>query len=109
MSAPGLRLPGLNHGRASLAFLALGLAALAAADLKIDALHPGTELLRLLRGLVSPDFLAVEAGALLHTIAFAVLGVGLGGSAGLLLSLVFARSRSLRMLCAFLRSIHELF
>ena len=109
MSAPGLRTLGFNHGRASLVFLGLGLAALVAADLKIGALHPGAEFLRLLRGLAAPDFLAIEAGALLHTIAFAVLGVGLGGSAGLLLSLVFARSRGVRMLCAFLRSIHELF
>jgi len=38
-----------------------------------------------------------------------VLGVGLGASAGLALAVVFARSRSVRLICAFLRSIHELF
>ena len=109
MNAAILRPPQLNYRRASWLFLGIAIAALAAADLQIGALHPGAELLRLLGGLVQPDFLAIEAAALLHTIAFAVLGVGLGGSAGLVLSFGFARSRMVRVLCAFLRSIHELF
>ncbi len=38
-----------------------------------------------------------------------MLGVGLGASVGLALAVVFARSRAVRLVCAFLRSIHELF
>ena len=43
------------------------------------------------------------------TVAFAVLGVALGASAGFVLALIFARLRAVRLLCAFLRSVHELF
>ena len=43
------------------------------------------------------------------TVAFAVLGVAIGASVGFLLALVFARLRAVRLLCAFLRSVHELF
>jgi ABC-type phosphate/phosphonate transport system permease subunit len=43
------------------------------------------------------------------TVAFAVLGVALGAGTGFLLALVFARLRAVRLLCAFLRSVHELF
>ena len=99
----------LGYANASWLLLGAGILALAAADLRIGALHPQAEVLRLLGGLLQPDVFAIEGMALVHTIAFAVLGVGLGGTAGLLLSLVFAKSRGVRTLCAFLRSIHELF
>ncbi len=93
----------------SLAILAAGVVAVGFGDLAITASHPGVEMARLLRGLVTPDLSAVNGRALLNTLAFAVLGVGLGGKSGFLLALVFARSRTVRILCAFLRSIHELF
>ena len=60
-------------------------------------------------GLLGPDFGAVAVRAVILTVAFAVVGVGLGSVTGLALSFVFARSRLVRGLAAGLRSIHELF
>lgn len=99
----------LGFGNTSLAFLLGGAVAIAAGDLAVTASHPWAELLRLLRGLVSPDAVAIDGRALLNTVAFAVLGVGLGAAAGFALALVFPRFLAVRALCAFLRSIHELF
>lgn len=90
-------------------FLALAVAALPLADLKISTLDPWAEMRRLVHGLVQPDFLSIEAMSVVWTVAFAVLGVAIGASAGLMLALVFARLRAIRVLCAFLRSVHELF
>ena len=91
------------------AFVAAGAAALAVADMAVAGAHPWAEMMRLLRGLVAPDFVVVSAHALANTVAFAVLGVGLGSAAGLCLALVYSRSVAVRTLAAFLRSIHEIF
>jgi phosphonate transport system permease protein len=100
---------GLGYARVSWTFLAFALAALAVADVKISALDPWADMLRLLRGLVAPDLLAVEARSLANTVAFAVIGVGVGASVGFALALFFARLRAVRVIAAFLRSVHELF
>src|SRR5262249_56677774 len=47
--------------------------------------------------------------SLILTVAFAVVGVGIGASAGLALALVFPHFAPVRVLCAFLRSVHETF
>ena len=99
----------LGFGATSLAFLLAGAAALLFADLAVTASHPGAEMLRLLRGLATPDVLAVSGRGLANTVAFALLGVGLGSASGFLLALAFPRSLAVRALCAFLRSVHELF
>ena len=83
--------------------------ALALADLNVGAVDAWAELRRLVSGLVRPDLLSIETMSVAWTVAFAVLGVGLGAIAGFLFALVFAQLRAIRMLCAFLRSIHELF
>ena len=101
--------PSLTYRRVSLLFALLAVAALAAADLKVVALHPLAELLRMLRGLIKPDLFAIEGAALANTVIFALYGVGLGATAGFGLALLFTRSRAIRVLCAFLRSVHELF
>jgi phosphonate transport system permease protein len=101
--------PRLSYRSASFLFLAVALAALPVADLAITALDPGAEFRRLIAGALSPAFSAIEIWSVIWTVAFAVLGVALGGTAGLALSLVFSRSRAVRRLAAFLRSIHELF
>ncbi len=98
-----------GYAAASYAFLATALLCLAAADLGINSLHPGAELLRLLQGMLHPDVLAVHATSVVLTVAFAVLGVGLGAAAGFGLALVFARSGAVRALAAAVRSVHELF
>src|SRR5215207_2537526 len=64
---------------------------------------------RLFAGLIRPDLLSIEALSVIWTVAFAVLGVGLGATGGFLLALVFARIRAVRVLSAFLRAVHELF
>jgi phosphonate transport system permease protein len=101
--------PAAGYAAVSRWIAALGLAALLAADLHVTSLHPWADLQRLLGGLVRPDFLAVEAASILYTVAFAVLGVGLGAGAGFLLAIPFARFRSVRIACALLRAVHELF
>jgi phosphonate transport system permease protein len=83
--------------------------ALPLADLTISALHPGAEFRRLLAGMLSPAFAAIEVWSVVWTVAFAVLGVGAGATAGLILALFFDRSRLVRLAAAFLRSVHELF
>ena len=108
MTAVRLRLP---EGYASLSrwFALVALLALLAADLKVTTLDPWADLGRRLSGLLRPDVLSVEIRSILYTVAFAVLGVGLGAGAGLLLAIPFARSRAVRTGCALVRSVHELF
>jgi phosphonate transport system permease protein len=109
MAVRGVPSSKLGYISASRLFLILALLSLIVADLTVTALDPWAELRRLLAGFVRPDILSVEIKSIAWTIAFAVLGVGFGASAGLALAVVFARSRSVRLICAFLRSIHELF
>ncbi len=99
----------LGYASASYAFLAAALLSLAVADLGVATLHPWAELARLLHGIVHPDVLALHASSVVLTVAFAVLGVGAGASAGFALALVFARSAAVRVFCAAIRSVHELF
>ncbi len=107
--AEGLVRPRLTYANATLGFLLVALAALPFADLGVASLNPWRELGRLLAGALRPSFAAVTARGVALTIAFAVVGVFLGAVAGFLLSLGFARSRPVRVICAGLRSVHELF
>ena len=90
-------------------FALAALACLPVADLHVTTLHPLADLMRLLGGLVRPDFPAVEGWSVVYTVAFAVLGVSVGAGTGLALAIPFARSRTVRLACAALRSVHELF
>ena len=80
------------------------------ADLKISTADPWGELGRIAHGFLTPNFLAFHEllEALLQTVSFALLGVGLGAAAGFLLALAF-HNMAVRWLASFLRSIHELF
>ena len=102
-------LPKLGYVSSSGLFLLAAVASVAVADLAISALNPWAEMRRLLAGLVRPDIFSIELMSVVWTVAFAVLGVSIGASTGFLLALVFARFRAIRALCAFLRSVHELF
>ncbi len=102
-------LPRLSYRSASLAFLFIALGALPAADLAVTALDPRAEFKRLLAGALSPAFSAIEVWSVVWTVAFAVLGVALGATAGFGLALIFERSRAVRVFAACLRSVHELF
>src|SRR3990172_966132 len=102
-------LPKLGYASVSGWFLLVACLALIIADIAVTTLDPWAEMRRLVQGILRPDFLSVEAMSVVWTIAFAVLGVGVGASSGFLMALVFDRSRLVRMGCAFLRSVHELF
>jgi phosphonate transport system permease protein len=99
----------LSYGNTSLLFLISALLCLAVADIAITALNPWTEMLRLVRGILRPDFLSVEAWSVVWTVAFAVIGVATGASVGFLLAIVFPRYAAVRVCAIVLRSIHELF
>jgi phosphonate transport system permease protein len=99
----------LTYRSTSLLLALVALACLAVADLSITALNPWAELRRLLDGLISTDLMAIEARAIALTVAFAVVGVAIGAMAGLGLALLFPHSQLVRLACAFLRSIHEMF
>ena len=96
--------------RTSLAFLASAAVLLWFADLEISTLDPWTELGRMALGAVTPDFFSIDdlGWALLMTVVFAFGGVSLGAGAGFALAMVF-HLRLVRVGCAFVRSIHELF
>lgn len=99
----------LTYRSASLSFLLIAAAALWFADLAVTALDPTAEFKRLLAGALAPAFSAIEIWSVIWTVAFAVLGVTIGAAAGLALGSVFDRFQAVRLLAAFLRSIHELF
>jgi len=80
------------------------------ADLEISLTDPGQELARMARGLLQPDFGALESPlqALACTLSFALLGVAGAIVIGFPLALLF-HLRLVRLGCAFIRAIHELF
>lgn len=96
--------------RTSLWLFAVALTCIWLADLQIRSVSPWTELGRLGRGLIQPDFATFEIAivALLRTVTFAFTGVGAAAILGLGLALIF-HYRIVRTGCAFVRAIHELF
>ena len=96
--------------RTTLAFVAVALVCALFADLAVTTVDPYQELVRLLAGIVTPDFYATDnlGSALAYTLAFALLGVAFGNVVGFGLALLFF-SRIVRTGCAFVRAIHELF
>ena len=101
--------PKIGYTSASWLFVAVAVTAAVVADIAVTAVDPWSEIRRLIFGIFHPDVFAVEAASVVWTVAFAVLGVGLGAVSGFLLALMFAQYRSIRLLSAFLRSVHELF
>ena len=96
--------------RTSLWLLAIALICTWLADLQIRSVSPWTELSRLGRGLIQPDFATFDTAivALLRTVTFAFTGVGAAAILGLGMALIF-HYRIVRTFCAFVRAIHELF
>lgn len=70
--------------KTSLAFIGVAIVCLLFADIEISTLDPWREMGRMALGVVTPNFLAVEqlGEALAKTVAFAFLGVALGGVIG---------------------------
>lgn len=96
--------------RTSLLFIAVALAALCLADIEIITVHPWAEFAQMAKAMATPDiiFLGGIWRALVNTLAFAMIGTLLGSLAGALLSLCF-RFSPVRIFCAFIRAIHEIF
>jgi len=96
--------------RVSLLFVAIALAGLLVADIQITTADPWRDLGNFFLGVVTPDFFSSEGllTALLRTVSFAFVGVALGSGAGFLLALVY-HHLPVRIFCAFIRAIHELF
>lgn len=91
-------------------FLALGLIATGFADFSLAGHDPWQALTRMGAGFLRPDFSAVDdiGRALLMTVAFAICGVAVGATAGLILS-PFYYAKPIRFFCIYVRSVHELF
>lgn len=96
--------------RTTTGFLFVGLVCLVFADVAVSTGDPWREFSLLLKGLVTPDFYRTQSLALslAYTLAFALLGVALANIVGFWLALIF-HSRIVRVGCAFVRAIHELF
>ena len=96
--------------KTSLAFLASAIVLLFFADLGVSTLHPWAELGRMALGAITPNFLSIDIllHALAMTVGFAFGGVALGAGVGFCLAMVF-HLRIVRVGCAFVRAIHELF
>ena len=96
--------------RTSIAFILVALAALAFSDISVTTFDPWLELARLARGLATPDFFSLPglAEAVGNTLGFALIGMLGAVISGGFLSLFFART-PVRLFCAFIRSVHELF
>ena len=97
-------------GRTIIAFVAITLVCLIFSDIAVTTVEPWPEFRRLLAGLITPNFFGTEKliQAILYTLSFALLGVVLANLFGLLLA-VFFSSRIVRVGCAIVRSVHELF
>lgn len=96
--------------RTTTGFLFVGLVCLVFADIAVSTGDPWREFSLLLKGLITPDFYRTQSLALslIYTLAFALLGVALANIVGFGLALIF-HSRIVRVGCAFIRAIHELF
>ena len=96
--------------RTSLWFVLVAFGCLLFADIEITTQDPWPEIKRLGMGLIQPNFAKWKQilEALMMTLAFAILGVALANFTGFLLAVVF-HYRAVRVGCAFVRAVHELF
>ncbi len=96
--------------KTSLYFLAIALVCLTIADIEITTLDPWQEIRRIALGWVTPDLFVLYTfkDALLNTLTFAFCGISLGVVFGGLLAFFFHLT-PVRLACAFVRAIHEIF
>jgi phosphonate transport system permease protein len=98
------------HWKISWLFVFIAIVCLPFADLSINTYDPLAELGRLFSGLLQPTLSGIDKPfeALLQTIAFALLGVAFGSVVGFFLAQIF-HIRLVRVICALVRAVHELF
>lgn len=96
--------------RTSFWFVLVAFGAFLFADISVTTLEPWAELQKLGVGLVTPDFFSLPDfwRALVNTVSFALIGISLAVVLGSVLSLFFT-STPVRLFCAFIRAVHELF
>ena len=99
----------LSFSSATGLFFLSALTCLVVADIAVTTLSPWSEMRRLLAGLLRPDILSIEVVSIVYTVAFAVLGVGIGATLGFGLAIVYPKNKAVRVVCVIIRSIHELF
>ena len=99
----------LTYTSVSALLLAAAVVSLLAADIAVTALNPWSDLKRLAWGILTPDIHAIELWSVIWTVAFAVVGVGLGAAAGFGLAILYPDSAVVRRFSVIIRSIHELF
>ena len=94
----------------SLYFVFIALACLFFADTSIITMNPWGEIGNIALGLITPSFASysILLSSLMNTLAFALIGVALAAILGMVLAHFF-EWRLIRVTCAFIRSIHELF
>ena len=96
--------------KTSLLFVGIALVAFMVADLEVSTQDPWLEFGRMAKGVVAPDLLTVWVfwNALLNTVVFALCGICLAVVFGVVLAFFF-RFTPVRLFCAFIRAIHEIF
>lgn len=96
--------------RTSIYFSAIAIACTLLADIEVSTIDPWGETYRMLSGAVSPDLYVLFEfrAAFLNTITFAICGIFIGIVLGSFLALFFHIS-GVRLFCAFVRAIHEIF
>lgn len=96
--------------KTSLFFLLIAILCIFAADIEITTLNPWHELNLMLAGAATPDFYSLYEfrAAILNTITFAFCGISIGVVFGAALSFFF-KFTPVRLFCAFIRAIHEIF
>ncbi|MFT5706501.1 MAG: phosphonate transport system permease protein [Oceanospirillaceae bacterium] len=101
---------GIRLRNFSLLVLCAAIVAYLFSNVQILATEPWPHFLQMLKALVRPNFSEPQTLAidLLYTVSFALLGVSLAVLMGTALSLLY-RYSIVRLCCAFLRAIHELF
>jgi phosphonate transport system permease protein len=91
-------------------FFGIALLCLFFGDFAVTTVNPWTEFERLLIGIVTPNFFSTDSllRSLAYTLSFALLGVAASNLIGFGLALLFF-SRTVRIFCAVIRAVHELF
>lgn len=91
-------------------FFVIALLCLCLSDIEIISADPWSELSRIAMGFALPSFFSWPEliKSVINTLAFALIGVAVAAILGLVLARFF-HWRVVRMFCAFIRSVHELF
>lgn len=91
-------------------FFVIALICLCLSDIAIISADPWSELSRMAMGFALPSFFSWPEllKSVMNTLAFALVGVAVAAALGLMLARFF-HWRIVRVFCAFIRSVHELF